>query len=100
LLKSTVDHLISNVIPAARDYDDAEKALSSAFSAARCEQGTCKTECETAKRRAAEVAIAIDGLADRAAVVVLVLAEAWFGQHAGSITDNRTVARRFLLRKQ
>ena len=67
MLKTTVNHLISNVIPAARDYDDAETALSAAFAAANCDQTKCQAECETAKRRAAEIAVAIDGLADRAA---------------------------------
>jgi hypothetical protein len=66
MLKATVDHLIANVIPAARDYDNAETTLSAAFAAANCDPAKCQTECETAKRRAAEVAVAIDGLADRA----------------------------------
>ena len=65
MLKPTVDHLIANVIPAARDYYDAETALSAAFATANNDQTKCQAECEMAKRRAAEVALAIDGLADR-----------------------------------
>jgi hypothetical protein len=67
MLKPTVDHLIANVIPAARDYNDAEVALTAALSAANGDQSKCQAECETAKRRAAEAAVALDGLADRAA---------------------------------
>jgi hypothetical protein len=70
MLKPTVDHLIAYVIPASRDYNDAEGALSAAYAAANCDQTKCQDECETAKRRAAEVAVAIDGLADRAAQVL------------------------------
>ena len=66
-LQTTVDHLITNVISAARDYNDAEMALSAAFAAANNDQSKCQAECDRAKRRAAEVAVAIDGLADRAA---------------------------------
>jgi hypothetical protein len=66
VLKPTVDHLIGKVIPAARDYNDAEMALTAAFAAADNDQSKCQTECETAKRRAAEVAVALDGLAYRA----------------------------------
>ena len=62
----TVDHLIAHVIPTARDYLEAEEALTAAF-AERKAQSLCKAEADRAKRRAAEVAIAIDGLADRAA---------------------------------
>jgi hypothetical protein len=62
-----VDHLIQNVLPAARDYEDAENRLSEAFRAANEDQSKCNSESRTAKRRAAEVSIAIDGLADRAA---------------------------------
>ena len=51
MLKSTVDHLIANVIPAARDYNDAEEALTATFAAANGDQSKCQVECETAKRR-------------------------------------------------
>jgi hypothetical protein len=67
MLKAIVDHLIAYVIPAARDYNDAEVALSAAFAAAKYDQTKCQADCELVKRRAAEVAVAIDGLADRAA---------------------------------
>jgi hypothetical protein len=68
MLKSVANHLIVNVIPAARDYGDAEAMLSAAFAAVNEDQSKCHGECETAKRRAAEVAVALDGLADRAAL--------------------------------
>jgi hypothetical protein len=67
MLKPTVDHLIASVITAARDYNDAETALTAALAAANNDQLKCHVACETAKRRAAEVAVALDGLADRAA---------------------------------
>jgi hypothetical protein len=34
MLKATVDHLIATVLPAARDYNEAEQGLSAAFAAA------------------------------------------------------------------
>ena len=67
MLKSTVNHLIANGLPAARDYNEAEQGLSAAFEAANYDQTKCQADCELVKRRAAEVAVAIDGLADRAA---------------------------------
>ena len=70
MLQRALDHLLKNVLPAADEYDSAEKALSAAFSAAGGDQVTCQTESNTAKRRAADVAVAIDGLADRAAAAL------------------------------
>jgi hypothetical protein len=67
MLKPTVDHLITNIVPAARDYNDAETALTAALVATNGDQSKCQAECDRAKRRAAEAAVAIDGLADRAA---------------------------------
>ena len=67
MLKDTLDHFFHNVLSAANDYDDAESLLSRAFRAAREDPSKCQAEASGAKRRAAEVAIAIDGLADRAA---------------------------------
>lgn len=69
MLTKVVEHLLNNVIPAARDYEQAEESLSLAFRnnsdpSSWAEQG------QHAKRRAAEVAIAIDGLADRAAAAL------------------------------
>jgi hypothetical protein len=69
-LELTVNHLLGYVIPAARDYYDAEMALTKAFAATNYDKSQCRTECETAKRRASEVAVAIDGLADRAATAL------------------------------
>jgi hypothetical protein len=66
MLKSVLTHLLTNVIPAAQDYDHAEKALSAAF-AENGEAAHWAAAGQHAKRRAAEVAIAVDGLADRAA---------------------------------
>jgi hypothetical protein len=66
VLDSVLNHLLHNVLPAARDYEAAEEQLSLAF-----KQNPDPTSWEQpgqqAKRRAAEVAIAIDGLVDRAA---------------------------------
>jgi hypothetical protein len=45
MLQATVDHLITYVIPAGRDYSDAEAALSAAFAAANHDQTKCQTEC-------------------------------------------------------
>src|SRR5260370_41886889 len=70
MLQRTLDHLQKNVLPAAYDYDSAEKALSAAFNAAERDLAKCQRESDTAKRRAADVAVAIDGLADRAAVAL------------------------------
>jgi hypothetical protein len=69
LFEVTVDHLVKNVLPAAGDYGIAENALTQAF----CKDTTPATweaAARTAKRRAAEVAIAIDGLTDRCFVEV------------------------------
>jgi hypothetical protein len=60
MLKATVDHLIANVLPAARDYNEAEQALSNAFAAGNYDQTKCQADCELVERRAVEVAVAID----------------------------------------
>ena len=65
MLSDTLNHLLTNVIPAARDYEHAENELSRAF-ARNADPKSWKGEGDHAKRRAAEVALAIDGLADRA----------------------------------
>ncbi|HYM17382.1 MAG TPA: hypothetical protein VEU06_02360 [Micropepsaceae bacterium] len=67
MLEGTLDHFLHNVLPAANDYDDAESLLSRAFRTAGEDPSKCQVEANHAKRRAAEAAIAIDGLADRAA---------------------------------
>ena len=69
VLSNTVHHLMTNVLPAARDYEQAEDELSHAF-ARDADPKTWQQEGQQAKRRAAEVAIAIDGLADRAAAAL------------------------------
>jgi hypothetical protein len=61
ILKTTLDHLLSNVLPSAGEYIAAEEALSRAE-----ELGNSDSEAITAKRKAAELAVAIDGLSDRA----------------------------------
>lgn len=66
MLADTLDHMLHNVLPAAQDYERAEKGLSAAF-ARDPDPQSWHVEGQLAKRRAAEVAIAIDGLADRAA---------------------------------
>jgi hypothetical protein len=69
VLENVVEHLLNNVVPAARDYEHAENALTAAF-AKDADPKSWADEGQHAKRRAAEVAIAIDGLADRAASVL------------------------------
>jgi hypothetical protein len=66
MLKSALNHLLTNVLPAAQDYDRAENELSAAFDQSP-DPVHWATAGQHAKRRAAEVAVAIDGLADRAA---------------------------------
>jgi hypothetical protein len=64
MLESAVDHLIYNTLPSAVDYRAAEEALSRAYN--QCPQPTSwEEQARLAKRRAKELAIAIDGLADR-----------------------------------
>jgi hypothetical protein len=58
----TLSHLLVNVLESAREYEHAEEALSRAEAS-----GVWDNEAKTAKRKAAELAVAIDGLADRAA---------------------------------
>jgi hypothetical protein len=64
MLESAVDHLLHNVLPAAVDYISAEKALSLAYEASSA-SANWETEARLANRRAAELAIAVDGLPDR-----------------------------------
>ena len=64
MLESAVDHLIYNTLPSAADYGAAEEALSRAYNQ-RPQPATSEGHARLAKRRAAELAIAIDGLADR-----------------------------------
>lgn len=66
MLDKTVDHLINNVLAAAADYDIAEQALTEAYSTDPA-PASWDARARAAKRRAAEVAIAIDGLTDRCA---------------------------------
>jgi hypothetical protein len=64
MLKNTIDHLIHNALAACVDYEQAEGALSVVYG---LEQTPLNWEAtaRVAKRRAAELAIAVDGLADR-----------------------------------
>src|SRR5262245_9481794 len=66
MMEPTVALLMAKVIPAARNYHEAEYALTFAFNR-YYDESRCRSEADTAKRRATEVAIEIDGLADRAA---------------------------------
>ncbi|RWK53159.1 hypothetical protein [Mesorhizobium sp.] len=66
MLADTVDHLLHNVLPAAADYEAAEDALSKAYAAGQT-PAAWEAVARTAKRRAAELAVAIDGLTDRCA---------------------------------
>lgn len=64
MLEDTVEHLIHNVLAAAADYAAAEDTLSQAI-AADSTPASWERRARTAKRRAAEVPIAIEGLTDR-----------------------------------
>jgi len=64
MLDSAADHLIHNVLPSARDYDAAEDTLSQAYTRDPS-PAAWETEARAAKRHAANLAIAIDGLTDR-----------------------------------
>jgi hypothetical protein len=64
VLDDAVDHLRHNVLAAAADYETAERDLSRAYEADKT-PASWEPAARTAKRRAAELAIAIDGLADR-----------------------------------
>ncbi|MBT9288263.1 hypothetical protein [Prosthecodimorpha staleyi] len=66
MIHRSVDQLIDNVLPAAADYFMAEQELSAVYAAATNDLSACGGEAAKAKRLAAQVAIAIDGLADRA----------------------------------
>src|SRR4051812_45518596 len=66
MLNSALSHLLANVLPAAEDYVRAEKDLSAAFNE-NADPSHWAMAGRHAKRRGAEVALAIDGLADRAA---------------------------------
>jgi hypothetical protein len=66
MLDRTVNHLIRYVLPAAAEYDTAETALATAFRADQI-QAAWEPAGWNAKRRAADLAIAIDGLTDRCA---------------------------------
>ncbi len=64
MLDECVTHLVHNVLPAAADYEAAEQALSEAYRQNH-EEASWQGAARTAKRRAAELAVAIDGLTDR-----------------------------------
>jgi hypothetical protein len=64
MLESAVDHLIHNVLLSASDYDAAEDALSRAYLADGA-PAMWEAAARDAKRQAAHLAIAIDGLPDR-----------------------------------
>ncbi|HVY23105.1 MAG TPA: hypothetical protein VG962_07115 [Steroidobacteraceae bacterium] len=66
-MKVTCRHLMNNVLPAALDYEAAEKNLSVAY-AEDVSSFHWEGVAQLAKRRAAELSIAIDGLTDRAHV--------------------------------
>jgi hypothetical protein len=63
ILADTLNHLTNNVLAAAWEYQAAENALSQAH-----RTGSWEEEATTAKRKAAELAVAIDGLSDRASL--------------------------------
>jgi len=59
-LSNTLEHLLHYVLPAAAEYEAGEDSLSRAYTA-----GASTEEAKVAKRKAAELAVAIDGLTDR-----------------------------------
>jgi hypothetical protein len=61
MLESAVDHMLDNVLPAGVDYISAENALSLAYEASSA-SADWAAEARLANRRAAELAIPIDGL--------------------------------------
>lgn len=65
-LEQTLDHLLHNVLAAAADYHTAEQALTQVYNGDPT-PAAWEAAARTAKRRAAEVAIAIHGLTDRCA---------------------------------
>ena len=65
MLENVVRHLTGNVLPAAADYEAAEDDLSHDFAKDKS-PSNWEGGARHAKRRAAELAIAIDGLTDRA----------------------------------
>jgi hypothetical protein len=66
LLQSTLDHLMTNVLPAAEEYWASERQLSDAY-LADANPTHWKAAADRAKRMASNLAVAIDGLTDRAA---------------------------------
>ena len=60
----TVNHLVHNVLPSAIDYGAAEDVLTRAY-AADATPTAWEPDARRAKRQAANLAIAIEGLADR-----------------------------------
>jgi hypothetical protein len=67
VMPRAVDRLLNEVIPAAADYDKAEKALSEA-SAADPSPSSWEPAARETRRRAAQLAVAIEGLTERAAI--------------------------------
>jgi hypothetical protein len=67
MLDSAADHFIHNLMPSASDYTAAENELSRA-QAADANPTTWEPAAREAKRKAANLAIAIDGLTDRCTV--------------------------------
>ncbi len=66
MLQATTQFLLHNTLPALAEYYDAEDDLSLA-SKNGAEQSVWQPQARTAKRKAGEVAVALDSLADRAA---------------------------------
>ncbi|WP_430436340.1 hypothetical protein [Oceanibaculum nanhaiense] len=67
MLVETLSHLLDNVLPSADEYQAAEEALSVAFKSDQSPE-SWRNSAIIAKRRAAGVAIAIDGLTDRSEI--------------------------------
>ena len=64
MLKNAVDYLLNEVLTTAAEYENAEKALSMAYNKDKT-PAAWEAAARDAKRRAAQLAITLDGLADR-----------------------------------
>jgi hypothetical protein len=65
-LQRAKSHLLQNVVPAAREYSASESALSAAYNADSAPSAWADAASHT-KRKASELAVAIDGMVDRVA---------------------------------
>jgi hypothetical protein len=67
MASNVLSHFVDNVLPSIADYEKAEDELSEAYRQSDGDATKWEWAGKTAKRKAADAAVAIDGLADRAA---------------------------------